>query len=109
MATTTRVLAIHPEIYRGGWEVVAEISNGVASRNITFYWEGKPKPTERDMELRLAKLAKNFDDNQNYVSEKNYTESEVVDELVTKKYLVVGQKFSDLPAKSIAAIEEVVE
>ena len=107
--TPTKILAIHPEIYRGGWVVVAEISNGVDSRNITFYWELKTKPTERDMAERLAKLAKNFDDNQNYVPEKNYTESEVVAELITKKYLAVGQKFSDLPVKAIAAIEEVVE
>ena len=105
---TIKVLSIVPEQHRGGWDVGIELSNATKKENMVFYWSGKDKPDDKILEQKFQYFSNQFDEVEP-TPEKIYTESEVVKVLVEKKYLVVGQKLSDLPVKSIAAVEEVVK
>jgi len=95
---TIKILSIRPEINRGGWDVTIELSNVSKTQNKTFYWPGKDKPDEKILADKFTYFSDQFDAPEP-IPEKIYTETEVVKELITKKYLVEGQKFSDLPAK----------
>jgi len=84
--------------YRQGWDVTIELSNETKTQNMVFYWPGKAEPDEKILADKFTYFSDQFDAPEP-IPEKIYTETEVVKELITKKYLVEGQKFSDLPAK----------
>jgi hypothetical protein len=89
--------------YRPGWDVTIELSNETKKGNMVFYWPGKDEPDEKILETKFEYFSKQFDEPEP-VPEKIYTETDVVKELVTKKYLIEGQKFADLPVKTITPL-----
>jgi len=90
--------------HRIGWDVTInkESTDKTRQENMVFFWPGKDEPDEKILEAKFEYFQKQYDDEVAAVPEKVYTETEVVKELITKKYLVEGQKFADLPVKSLS-------
>ena len=100
-----KILKTEKLIYHNGWDVTInkESTDKTRQENMVFFWPGKDEPDKKILEKKFEYFQKQFDEPEP-VSEKNYTESDVVKELIIKKYLVEGQKFADLPVKTISPL-----
>ena len=99
-----KILKTEKLIYRNGWDVTInkESTDKTRQENMVFFWPGKDEPDKKILEKKFEYFQKQYDDEVAFVPEKVYTETEVVNELITKKYLVKGQKFADLPVNSLS-------
>ena len=88
--------------YREGFDVsVLMIADDGRERHKTFFVPGKTKPTKISLKNKLDKFSNDF--NIPVIEEKIYSESEINEILVQKKYLIKGEKFpDDLPVKEVS-------
>jgi len=68
------------------------------SKDYAFTTSFEKKPIVKDIEARVSKMIDRLE-NPGPEPEKKYYESEVVDLLIEKKYLSIGDSLSDLPTK----------
>ena len=102
-----KILSVQPEYYRGGWNVLIEISNlekGIS--NLLFYWKEKDKPNDKLLENKLRYFSDQYDEPIKPV-EKDYLQSDIDKILRDKKYFNPNDKFpEDLPEKSLQSIQQ---
>lgn len=82
---------------RNGWDISINIEANGKKRFLVFHW---PQIAEPDEIVLVDKFA--YFENQlanEPEPEKSYLESEIIEILITKKYLKEGDKFDDLPVK----------
>jgi hypothetical protein len=99
--TIAKLMRVVAEPHRGGYDVTAEMTDGLRTSAVTFFVpkRGETVPDAKNLATKLAAFCDKFDEPAP-AEEKVYAESEIVALLVQKKYLQEGQKLADLPVKA---------
>lgn len=89
---------IHRKVkVKKGYEITATLTDGDKTRSKTFYQPGENEPSDEKLAGKLTKMAERFKEKNLIVPDVQMMESEVVELLVKKGYLSIGQTLADLP------------
>ena len=107
MALTVKVVKKQKLTHRPGYDVTAQFQDADFMRTSTFYFASATEPTDKDLEARIAHIQANIQHDIDNPIVPDKTEQEIIDILVAKELLEVGQTVDDLKTKAEILAEEV--